>query len=441
MGLFNKFKKPRTSGGLGADIIRCDEKDYLIWKWHPSKYEEGTLKRETAIRTSSILHVKNGEVAVFVYKQKKEGVFEDYIVGPFEETIKTKNFPVLSSIIGLWYEGDTPFQAEVYFISLAKAIQIRYGIPYFDVVDPRYPDFQVPVVVRGSMTFKIGDYRDFIKYHRLQTFNLDDFKKQVNDSIIRLVKDEVANAPSEHNIPLINISSKIGLINETVELKIKDRMSEVFGIECTGFEISAIELDKESEAYGELKAITKDLQKDVALKRKEIDLENYEESLRIQREEGQYAQHMATKQANLGAYQTEVSGQVSVAGAEALGKMGENGVGNISLGDGGSGFNPVTMMAGISLGSAVGQKMVGTLNTAMSPENTGATPPPVPIIKYYVAKDGQPSGPFELNALKSMAAQGSLKPDSLVWKEGMTGWEKASSQESLAGIFPPPIPQ
>ena len=441
MGLFNKFKKPATSGGLGADVIRCDEKDYLIWKWHPSKYEEGTLKREAAIRTSSILHVKNGEVAIFVYKQKKEGIFEDYIVGPFEETIKTKNFPVLTSLIGIWYEGDTPFQAEVYFINLAKVVQIRYGVPYFDVVDPRYPDFQVPVAVRGSMTFKIDDYQDFIKHHRLQTFDLEDFRKQVNDSIIRLVKDEVANAPSEHDIPLINIGSKIGLINETVELKVKDRMREVFGVECTGFEINAIELDKESEAYAELRAITKDFQKDVALRKKEIDLENYEETLRIQREEGQYAQHMATKQTNLGAYQTEVSGQVGVAGAEALGKMGENGVGNINLGDGSSGFNPVTMMAGISLGNAVGQKMAGTLNTALNPESTGTTPPPVPSVKYYVAKDGQASGPFELKTLKGMAIQGSLKPDSLVWKEGMAGWEKASSQESLAGIFPPPIPQ
>ncbi len=435
------FKKKHL-GGV-ADVIRCDEKEYLVWKWHPNGTEEGELKRETAIRTSSILHVKNGEVAVFVYKQKKDGKFEDYIVGPYDEKLKTKNFPVLSSIIGLWYEGDTPFQAEVYFINLAQVVQIRFGVPYFDVVDPRHPDFQVPVAVRGSMTFKIADYKDFISRHRLQTFDLDTFKKQVTDSVIRIVKGQVANAPAENNIPLVSIESKLELINESTELKIKDRMAEVFGVQVTGFDISAIELDKGSDAYAELKRITKDLDKSIILNKADIDLKNYAESLRIQREEGQFAQHMATKQTNLGAYQAEISGTVGVAGAEALGKMGENGVGNINMGSGDSGFNPMTMMAGITLGNAIGQKMADTLNASLSPQASApsTTPPPVPTTKYYVAKDGKPTGPFDIDALRDMVSTGSFSADSLVWKEGMTEWKTASSESELAKIFPPNIPE
>ena len=137
MGIF--FKK--KNGGF-SDVIRCDEPDYLVWKWHPSGANQGELKRETAIRTNSILRVKPGELAVFFYKQGN-GTLVDYIVGPHDEKLKTKNFPALSSIIGLWYEGDTPFQAEVFFINLAKVIQIKFGVPYFNVVDPRYPDFEV----------------------------------------------------------------------------------------------------------------------------------------------------------------------------------------------------------------------------------------------------------------------------------------------------------
>ncbi len=441
MGLFNKFKKQEKTGGLGADVIRCDEKDYLVWKWHPSKYVEGTLKREDAIRTSSILHVKNGEVAVFVYKQKKEGIFEDYIVGPYEETLKTKNFPVLEKIIGAWYEGDTPFQAEVYFINLAKAVQINFAVPYFDVVDPRHPDFQVPVAVRGTMTFNINDYQSFIKVNRLRTFDLIAFKKQVSDAVIRLVKEEVAKAPLENSIPLISIESKLGLINEAAEIKIKDKMGEAFGVQTTSLDISAIELDKSSDSYRELKEITKDIDREITIKKTGIDLENYEESLRIQREESQYAQHMASKQNNLGAYQAEISGTVGVAGAEALGKMGENGVGNINMGGGSSGFNPMTMMAGISLGNAVGQKMVGTLNTALSPETQGTVPPPVPTIKYYVARDGKPTGPFDLETLKVMISKGEFNPDMLVWKEGMPEWKVANTESDLAKLFPPVIPK
>ena len=162
MGLFDKNKK---TGGF-MDEIRCDEPSYLIWKWHPSGTQQGNNKRENAIRWGSSLRVKDGEVAVFVYKQK-DGAMQDFIVGPFDETIKTKNFPVLASIVGLAYDGGTPFQAEVYFINLARIIQVKFGVPFFDVYDPRFMDFGVPVAVRGTISFCINDYREFIKLHRL----------------------------------------------------------------------------------------------------------------------------------------------------------------------------------------------------------------------------------------------------------------------------------
>ena len=63
---------------------------------------------------------------------------QDYIVGPFAQTIKTANLPILANIVGLAYEGGTPFQAEVYFINLAQIIQVKSGVPFFDVYDPRF---------------------------------------------------------------------------------------------------------------------------------------------------------------------------------------------------------------------------------------------------------------------------------------------------------------
>ena len=42
------------------DEIRCDEKDYLIWKWRP----EGITRRENAIRWGSSLRARDGSVAV-----------------------------------------------------------------------------------------------------------------------------------------------------------------------------------------------------------------------------------------------------------------------------------------------------------------------------------------------------------------------------------------
>ena len=96
MALINKSNR---KGGF-MDEIRCDEPSYLIWKWHPAGSQQGNNNRENAIRWGSSLRVKDGEVAVFVYKQKNE-TMQDFIVGPFDQIIKTANFPVLASIVGL----------------------------------------------------------------------------------------------------------------------------------------------------------------------------------------------------------------------------------------------------------------------------------------------------------------------------------------------------
>ncbi len=120
--------------------------------------------------------------------------------------------------------------------------------------------------------------------------------------------------------------------------------------------------------------------------------------------------------------------------------MGEKGAGNIDLGGQGAGFNPVTMMAGIAVGSAVGKNIAGTLDNSINQNDAKqGVPPAVPITKYYVSKEGKPVGPYDLNNLRNMVASGNLSPDSLVWKEGMPEWQKASMQSELSGIFPPKI--
>lgn len=189
MGLFGKGK----GGGL-MNVIRCDEKEYLVWKWRPQGQDVNTTSRENAIRYGSSLRVKDGEVAVFVYRQK-DGVMQDFIVGPYDDTIKTANFPVLSSIVGMAFGGESPFQAEVYFINLQSANQVRFAVPYFDVADPRLPDYPVPVAVRGTMTFALEDYRGFIKLNRLADFSLDEFKRQIKDVLVRKIKGLVSNIP------------------------------------------------------------------------------------------------------------------------------------------------------------------------------------------------------------------------------------------------------
>ncbi len=446
------FRKPKAGGFM--DQIRCDEPSYLIWKWHPAGSQAGFNNREDAIRWGSSLRVKDGEVAVFVYKQK-DGTMQDYIVGPYDQTIKTANFPVLASIVGLAYEGGTPFQAEVYFINLAQIIQVRFGVPYFDVYDPRFEDFGVPVAIRGTISFKISEYREFVKLHRLNDFNLDAFQTQIRDAVCRYVKDTVANAPAANNIPLVQIETKTAQINDIIEYDLGERLKDTFGVTVSGIDIGAIELDKSSDGYRQLMSVTKDLAgatakaeaeakiKDIHDKQR-IEVEHYEGTLRIQREEGQYAQHKQTQSSNLGAFQVEKQAEVGVAGANALGQMGANGAGDVNLGSGGDGFNMAAMMASMAVGGAVGQNIAGTMNNMMGSMNQqavpGSVPPSIPVVAYHVAVNGQATGPFDLNTLQQMAVAGQLTASSLVWKVGMPEWVRAETVDELKGFFMPPIP-
>lgn len=440
MGLFDRSSR---KGGL-MDEIRCDEPSYLIWKWHPAGSQPGNNSRENAIRWGSSLRVKDGEVAVFVYPQK-DGTAQDFVEGPSDQIIKTENFPVLASIVGLAYDGGTPFQAEVYFINLARIVQVKFGVPFFDVYDPRFSDFGVPVAVRGTISFQIKDYREFIKLNRLNTFDLTTFQKQIRDAVCRYVKDTVANAPAAHNIPVIQLETKTALINEAVEYDIGERLKENFGVLVSGVDIGAIEIDKASEGFRQLMSVTRD----VAAAKVEAETQDYVERLRIQREEGQYAMHKQTQTANLGAFQVEKQAEVGIAGAQALGQMGTSGGGDVDLG-GGDGFNMAAVMASMAVGSAVGQNIAGAMNTVMGGigqvSQPGVVPPPIPSVAYHVAINGQAAGPFDLPTLTQMAASGQFTADSLVWKAGMPQWAKAGTIDELKGLFSatppvPPIPQ
>lgn len=454
MLLLNKNGKKNSL----MDVVRCDESSYLIWKWHPAGTGASVSKHENAIRWGSSLRVKEGEVAVFVYRQKN-GTVQDFIEGPFDEIIRTKNFPVLSNLVGLAYAGDTPFQAEVYFINLAQVIQVPFGVPFFDVYDPRFADFGVPVAVRGTISFGITDYRAFVKLHRLNSFNLGDFQRQVRDAVIRYVKDAVANAPAANNIPVIQIESKTAQINDAVEYNVRQRLVEDFGVTVRGLDIGSIEIDKSNDSYRQLMSVTADLTsatvkteteakiRDIATKQL-IEAENYAETLRMQREENQYAQRMHTRTTNMGAYQVEKQAEVGIAGANALGHMGENGAGNVDMGGGGIGFNPTAMMAGMAVGGMVGQNIAGVMSNAMNGFNqvsSGTVPPPIPVAMYYVAVRDQATGPFDMAALQQMAMTGQLTAETLVWKAGMVQWEKARCVGELKtvveGSMPPTPPR
>lgn len=474
MGIFGRGK----SDGL-MNVIRCDEPDYLIWKWRPKGQDANTTSRENAIRYGSSLRVKDGEVAVFVYKQK-DGPMQDFIMGPYDDIIKTSNFPVLASIVGMAYGGESPFQAEVYYINLANLIQVKFGVPFFDVYDPRFTDFHVPVTARGSMTFSITDYKAFIKLHRLIDFSLDTFRQQVKDAVTSATKECITNTPAELQIPVIQLERQVKTIGKRLHEELAPQFEEHFGVTLHRLDLVAIEPDKESPAYRELRAMTADIQRDTILTEAAINLENLreaqrlnrdnlEETLRIQREEGQRAQRLQTESNYIAAH--ALNQQTSIL-REGIAHVGEMGTMNLGGGDDGK-MNPAGMMTGMMMGSSIGQQMASMMNQMSNAMNgqygnmaagqfgntaagqpgtaapgTTATPPPPPTpsgVQYHLSFNGQQFGPFSLAQLQQLCQQGQLTAQTYAWKPGMATWEPAGTLTDLAPLFqpttPPPPPQ
>lgn len=444
MALFSNNR----NGGI-MDVIRCDESSYLIWKWRPYGSQLGGTTKENAIRWGSSLRVKDGSLAVFVYNQA-DGIAQDYIMGPFDGIIKTDNLPVLSNIVGLAYDGSTPFQAEIYFINLAQIIQTRFAVPYFDVYDPRFLDYSVPVAVRGTITFKITDYKEFIRLHRLDNFTLEAFQTQVKDAVSRYVKQTITNAPAEYGIPVIQLERKVSEINERIGKDLGERLHKDFGVTVTGIDIGAIDIDRTGSDYAKLARVTqeitaKTIEAEAAAKIKEIE-EDQRLSIKqreIEIDEAGYAKHKQTQMSNFAAYQVEAMEHVGVAGAESLGQMGSGDAGS----SGGSGLNPAAMMVGMSVGGAIGQNLASSISTAtaigghpVTAPGSMPTPPPLPRGSYYIVVNNQPVGPYEIDVLRELVANGQLTKDSLVWKEGMVNWLKASEDSEVMKLFPPTIP-
>ncbi len=444
MGLFSSKKE-----GSFMDVIRCDEQDFLIWKWSPDGQPS---RKENAIRYGSSLRVKDGEVAVFVYRQKS-GQMQDYIVGPYDETIKTANFPVLTSIVGSAFGGSSPFQAEIYFINLSGIIRRPFFLDGFDLCDFRHPDLQVSATLKGAMTFKIADYKDFIRQYRLIDFDLDDFWGKIKDSMTETIVSAVSQATNQLRIPLVQIQSGLSNISRFVEQMKREEFKNIYKIDIQSVNISNISLDKQSLEYASLWKTT--AERDLRINEAEtaagerqmadmqaINAEHYAEALRIQREETQRMQKLASESSHLAAHQINVQGGVAMKAAESLGQMGAD----MNFGNGG-GMNPAGMMTGMMMGGAVGGSMANMMGNMM--QNVGQPQPPAPptgaLAEWHVSNSGQQAGPYTMEQLKQLMASGVLTRTSYVWKAGMGGWEQAGNVPEIAMLFettsPSPGPQ
>ena len=432
------------------NIIRCDlpQSDYLVWKWAPP---EGNQSRQNQIRWGSSLRVRTGETAAFFYSRGGGTPAIDLIDGPSDLILETKNLPVISNIIGLAYGGDSPFQAEVYFINKGQATQLRWGVPWFDAFDPRLPDFPVPVALNGAITFKIEDVKRFIEIQRLENFDPTELAKQIRPQLTSAIKANVVTIAVARGIPLVQIGGRTEDITVMLQPTVA-KVLEQFGLTVRNFAIEGIELDKTSPGFADLMRVTKDLQirrmetqTDVEVANmtqgQQVNMENLAESLEIQR----MTARLQGQTQYIAAHQINQQTRVGVAAAESIGKMGHGGAGGAASGGGIAGdLATAAIVAGVGMpvGMAIGQNLAAgmgqMMNTGMRP---GVPPPPPaapPLFQLHVMQNGQQLGILPIDEVNRRIAVGALGANDLAWHQGLPAWQHLHSIQGL--VLPPPPP-
>ena len=345
--------------------------------------------------------------------------------------------------------------------NLSKGSQVNFAVPYFDVFDPRLQDYGVPVSVHGTIVYSIDDMDLFHQVNKNEAYSDETFQAKLRGSVTKYVKAIVTNAPTEAQIPAIQLERKIMEISEIVQQKVTPQVERLFGINIRQLDVTSIMVDKDSRGYRELKALTADLEKDRmmaqhnaqisnfnlqndlnqdqlkmqstlnldAMKRQQemqlggqeqiqdMNLENQRETMRIQREEMQRASRLQTEQTFLGAHQANLN-------AGVLNNATDNGI---------NAFRQQQPQMGAGMGMGAAPQMPGMQMKQ-----------PTPQVSYMVGVNGQQAGPFDWNQLQQLVQQGQLTQQTYVWKQGMPNWAFAGQVQELQPLFmnaaPPQMP-
>lgn len=353
--------------------------------------------------------------------------------------------------------------------NLSKGSQLNFAIPYFDVFDPRLQDYGVPVSVHGAVVYAIEDMDLFHSVNRNEGYSDETFKNKLRGQLTKFIKSVVSNAPSDAQIPVVQIERKIFEISELIQQRVTPQVEKLFGITIRSLDITGINVDKESRGYRELKALTADLEKermmaqhnaqisnfnlnndlqqDMLKKQSELNLdamgrkqgldlggqeelqrmnlENQRETMRIQREEMQRASRLQTEQTFMGAHQANLN-------AGVLNNATDNGI---------NAFRQQTMGGMNNMGQMGGApQMPGQKGMGGAPQMPGMGAA-IPQVQYYIGINGQQYGPCDWNKLQQLVQQGQLTQQSYVWKNGMAQWEFAGNVAELAPLFQGTAPQ
>jgi hypothetical protein len=99
-------------------------------------------------------------------------------------------------------------------------------------------------------------------------------------------------------------------------------------------------------------------------------------------------------------------------------------------------------MLGMGAGLALGQEMTQRMNQKPTTNNRPPALPTKNEIMYHIALDDKQEGPYDIHTVQGYIREGTVKKETLVWREGLSDWVEASSVlESYFKATPPPLPK
>jgi len=309
--------------------------------------------------------------------------------------------PILATLKGWKYGFESPFKAEVYFVSTRQFTNLKWGTP--GPCTMRDPEFgAVRVTAFGIYSIKMKDPAIFIKEIAGTdgSFTTEEIQENLKGKIGIRIKEVMP----ELKIPVIDLESKVVTLGEMLKERIAPAF-ESLGLNLTEVQVQDVGLPEEVERAidkaGAMKAIG---------------------NMQM------YTQYETANSINDAANNPGGLAAAGVGIGMGFGMGGQ--MGNAM----GGAFTNMVQQPGITPGFSGG--------AVQPPPMPG--PPPLPTaLQLFVAINGQQSGPFDLPALQQMALQGQLTRESLVWKQGMASWAAAGTVDDLAPVFgsvPPPMP-
>jgi membrane protease subunit (stomatin/prohibitin family) len=254
------------------DVLKYDgPNNVLVWKWRSSSNQS----REEELRYGTQLVVNQSQEACFI----KGGQMLD-VFGPGTHTLSSKNLPILSSIIGLAFGGDSPFKAEVYYINKSVSMDAKFGLLPFNMIEPNFR-IPIPVTSRGSFALAVSDSKIFLNkiVGTVSDFETKTLSQYFRGVITEATKNAITKIAHEQKLSPLELESIVFEVATAVRGLLANTIKE-YGLDLRLFNIEAIPIIDEDPKVKKIiedyqRIMSEDTQERMRLKRRADNLEVY----------------------------------------------------------------------------------------------------------------------------------------------------------------------